>query len=526
MNVGIALAIVMALVASAWGALPAAALQSQDGADFTAAVSASAGGPAEANTRAMVQAVAPAPARVGEVVTFTVRADGAQGIAAFQFALQYDEQGLDFQSIEVAPEWKAAGYSVIMLGPVRQDGVVHFGAVVCPVGDCVGNDYTQAKQDLSALSTSSALANVNFTVRAPGTHAFTISESKLVDPAGLSASAPQAQAPDLKTLDLSENGIINDSDAYVVIGAWDSLLERGACISPATQSYDLDGSGCVDAADAQMILASWGEYLQPRTLSPEAPSATERLFTVDDNGSGADAAPGDGVCATAGGQCTLRAAIQESNMWPGRDTIEFNVRGAGGSCPAIVTITSASNMIADDQNDMGVVIDGYSQCDASPNTEPRNGNAVIKINIQGTLTADVYGIYLNSPINVVRGLAIYDFDQQIAVRGASADENQIEGNFIGTDAAQTHVTDFAIVESNGIDFRVGANNNTLGGTSPDKRNLISGNDQDGINIQGPDVHHNVIINNYVGLKQNGVTPLRNSSDGIDLAVPTTTASAV
>lgn len=35
-----------------------------------------------------------------------------------------------------------------------------------------------------------------------------------------------------------------------------------------------------------------------------------------------DAQPGNGVCATAGGKCALRAAIQEANAWPGTDTIK------------------------------------------------------------------------------------------------------------------------------------------------------------------------------------------------------------
>ena len=34
-----------------------------------------------------------------------------------------------------------------------------------------------------------------------------------------------------------------------------------------------------------------------------------------------DANPGDGVCSTAGDQCTLRAAIQETNALAGADSI-------------------------------------------------------------------------------------------------------------------------------------------------------------------------------------------------------------
>jgi len=44
-------------------------------------------------------------------------------------------------------------------------------------------------------------------------------------------------------------------------------------------------------------------------------------FTVDSNEDAVDINPGDGVCATATGQCALRAAIQETNALNGADTI-------------------------------------------------------------------------------------------------------------------------------------------------------------------------------------------------------------
>ena len=46
-------------------------------------------------------------------------------------------------------------------------------------------------------------------------------------------------------------------------------------------------------------------------------------FTVNQTFDGADAAPGDGICATAGGNCTLRAAVMESNALAGADSISI-----------------------------------------------------------------------------------------------------------------------------------------------------------------------------------------------------------
>ncbi len=44
-------------------------------------------------------------------------------------------------------------------------------------------------------------------------------------------------------------------------------------------------------------------------------------FGVNTTADTADASPGNGVCADAGGNCSLRAAISEANMIPGPDTI-------------------------------------------------------------------------------------------------------------------------------------------------------------------------------------------------------------
>lgn len=45
------------------------------------------------------------------------------------------------------------------------------------------------------------------------------------------------------------------------------------------------------------------------------------VFTVDTLVDAIDASPGDGVCATAAGNCSLRAAFQEANALPGADTV-------------------------------------------------------------------------------------------------------------------------------------------------------------------------------------------------------------
>src|SRR5919198_5138806 len=51
------------------------------------------------------------------------------------------------------------------------------------------------------------------------------------------------------------------------------------------------------------------------------PAAAAADFVVNSNVDETDANPGDGLCETARGECTLRAAIQEANALEGVDTI-------------------------------------------------------------------------------------------------------------------------------------------------------------------------------------------------------------
>lgn len=74
-------------------------------------------------------------------------------------------------------------------------------------------------------------------------------------------------------------------------------------------------------------------------------SAYAADFYVNNNGDQNDATPGDSLCATAGGFCTLRAAISEANSNPDQDNIYLD--GVDGQ-----TIT-LSGAIGDDTNAVG-----------------------------------------------------------------------------------------------------------------------------------------------------------------------------
>jgi CSLREA domain-containing protein len=75
-------------------------------------------------------------------------------------------------------------------------------------------------------------------------------------------------------------------------------------------------------------------------LLPDRISRAATTFTVNSLADTADATPGNGVCADAGGACTLRAALQEANAFSGNDTINFSVTGIINLTGVLPTINS------------------------------------------------------------------------------------------------------------------------------------------------------------------------------------------
>ncbi len=88
--------------------------------------------------------------------------------------------------------------------------------------------------------------------------------------------------------------------------------------------------------------------------------------------------------------------------------------------------------------------------------------------------------------------------------GSSATNNVVVGNYFGTDASGTS----ALGNTTGL--AISGNTNTIGGSAPGQRNVISGNGI-GVNITGSS--NNIVQGNYIGTDVSGTVDLGNG-DGI------------
>jgi hypothetical protein len=89
--------------------------------------------------------------------------------------------------------------------------------------------------------------------------------------------------------------------------------------------------------------------------------------------------------------------------------------------------------------------------------------------------------------------------------------NFIGTNAVGTFGFSTT----AEVPAHGVHVENGARGNRIGGVTPAERNVISGNGRHGVGFWHVGTNENVVVNNLVGLSPDGTRRLANRTDGVD-----------
>ena len=249
--------------------------------------------------------------------------------------------------------------------------------------------------------------------------------------------------------------------------------------------------------------------VQPAERVEAAPFTVNLLTDVPDTGdvvapfgefNAGDTANGtcDTDAVTAGNQCTLRAAIFEANgNGDTTDNITFgtlagtiSLSNAAGYQTLPLGPTTAAGAPAD-----GTTIDG-------------------NLNVTVSCAAPFVGFTVTGGNNVIRDLAITGCTTGIRITGEPADGNFVRGNRIGTNLAGTAP---AGNTADGVAIVNGADNNTVGGTITTDQNIISANAWDGVWISGLSTTLNTVLGNLIGLDVTGTADFGNSWEGVEIA---------
>lgn len=184
------------------------------------------------------------------------------------------------------------------------------------------------------------------------------------------------------------------------------------------------------------------------------------------------------------GDYSLRWAIEQANAHTGRDVIQFAPKLTG----KVILLTTALPALTDNRT----VIDGDLDDDGHPDVAI-NGK---QLSFGGN------GLSITGRYCTIRGLAIAAFpDHGIEILGDGY--NKVRSCHIGVNLAGTRA-----VPNGDHDIRIESSDNTIGGTAPGDRNVISGGSfatyNDGICIKSGS--GNTIAGNYFGLDRTGMVP--------------------
>jgi hypothetical protein len=215
---------------------------------------------------------------------------------------------------------------------------------------------------------------------------------------------------------------------------------------------------------------------------------------------------------------TLRAAIMNANLSPGRDTIIFGIPGGGAQTIGILAPLPQLIDMA------GVLIDGFSQFGSAIGPNPP-ASLILMIIVDGTNAGFAHGFHIVSPLNEIRGLVIQNFQRdgirvQATAPQPGTHSNVIYGNIIGTNVAGTlargngtsRMSPYAGVNILVDPMALGiVQNNVV------RHCLVSANYSDGVSISScppGDAFLNHVVENFIGTTLNGMSGLGNIVNGV------------
>ena len=176
-----------------------------------------------------------------------------------------------------------------------------------------------------------------------------------------------------------------------------------------------------------------------------------------------------------------------------------NVVGGSGGHETRNVISGNTHVGITVRGDNNVIIGNYIGTDVGGTVSIPNGMEGVWI-APGAENNVVGGSTPNER-NVISGNRLFG----VSISGSGATGNVVKGNYIGVDATGSA----RLLNRYGVVISGSAQNNTVGGTAPGERNVISGNGG-GVLIRHSETSGNVVIGNYIGTDATGSQPLANA----------------
>jgi hypothetical protein len=388
----------------------------------------------------------------------------------------------------------------------QYDGVAIFlGAKLNEIGGAAANEG----------NVISGNDRANISILSPGTTGNLVEGNKIGTNAAGTAAVPPTRLPPAG----NDNGIgvwiLGGATANVVGGS--AAGDRNVISGNSTSGVQIQGTGTSGNLVEQNFvgLNAAGSGKLGNTLSGVVIESAASGNTIG------GALPGDANYIAANGN----SGVEIHDAGTVNNTVDGNAIGYAQSGSAAVgnTYDGVAVFLGASNNTVGGVgnaIWGNGRAGVTL-TSPGTTENVIEANTIGAQTAkNGIGVWIagGASENSVGGTTIqarnilsYNATYGIVVSDSGTTGNLLEGNYIGLNNTGTAANPNG---SAGILIGNGASGNTVGGTTAGSGNVVSGNDGNGIHIQGPGSNNNVIEGNSIGCSASGTAAVANNGNGI------------
>ncbi len=189
---------------------------------------------------------------------------------------------------------------------------------------------------------------------------------------------------------------------------------------------------------------------------------------------------------------------------------KYNVIGGTGAEERCIISGNSQNgvLITDGGTDSNQVINCYIGVAIDGVTDL--GNTTHGVLIQSSCEYNIIGGTGAGEGNVISG----NNGSGVYIQSGGTSNNYVIGNIIGLDA--TGLIDVGN-DQNGVSVVTNASFNIIGGNGSQYRNIISGNGQNGVYIEGVGTDDNEVLGNFIGLDITGLAGVQNNLSGIHIA---------
>ncbi|MEE9597348.1 MAG: choice-of-anchor Q domain-containing protein, partial [Acidiferrobacterales bacterium] len=295
---------------------------------------------------------------------------------------------------------------------------------------------------------------------------------------------------------------IADPDPNRVGGENPAVVDAGAvasCIPPGGTSLPANAQSIAafTVGASSIIVTDFGFNFDTIVNTNNASQGSLRQFILNSNALGALNLDQDDTLKT------LPAGLEHSIFGIPTSDPNYNISGNG---EFRISPTAVLETITDP-----VALDGSIQTANIGDTNV----AGPEVELDGSgAGAGASGFTIDAGSSIVRGFVINQFNAH-GILLQTAGNNAIEGNYIGTDVLGAAA---AANGNDGVHLASGTNNNVIGGTGAGDGNVISGNTNDGILLTDAGTSNNRVESNFIGTNAAGTTALGNGDDGVSIQV--------